>query len=85
MLSCTNLPFSDLGFVPHDENLWVKYTGGKISVPYFAITTTINPTSMTFVVKDLLNNQMISTNSYEKIKEFVISTEREDRLKKLLD
>jgi len=85
MFSCNKLPFSDLGFIPQDENLWVKYTSNKKSSPQFVITTTINPTSMTFLIKDLFNNQMFSTNSYEKVREFVISSERENKLKNLLD
>ena len=80
-----NLPFNDLGFVPHDENLWVKFTKESISVPHFAITTTINPTSQTFVVKDILQNKTISTNSYDIVREFVLSNERDNKLRKILD
>lgn len=83
--NCANLPFSDLGFVPYDDNMWVKFSTDIISVPQFAITTTINPISQTFVVKHLTTNQMMSTNSYDAVKEFVISHDREERLKKLLD
>ena len=74
-----------MGFIQHDENLWIKYTDGRISSPHFAITTTISPVSMTFVVKNILLNETISTNSYDKVKEFVISAERECKLKKLID
>ena len=82
---CNKLPFADLGFVPYDENMWVKFTNGNLSVPHFAITTTINPTSHTFLVKDLSNSQTISTNSYDVVKNFVLTSERESKLKKLLD
>jgi len=85
MFYCNNLPFSDLGFVAQDENLWVKFTNGSKSVPHFVITTTINPTSLTFLVKDLFETKTISTNSYDKVKEFVLSNDRDHKLKKLLD
>ena len=83
--SCANLPFSDLGFVPYDENMWIRFSDGITSVPQFAITTTINPVSQTFVVKHLTTNETMSTNSYDVVREFVISSDREERLKKLLD
>ena len=83
--SCNNIPFSDLGFVQTDENLWVKYTDQNISVPHFVLSTTINPVSQTFLIKDLLQNKTMSTNNYDMVREFVISNQREDRLKKLLD
>lgn len=85
MFTCQKLPFDDLGFIQQDENLWIKFTDGRIASPHFAITTTINPVSMTFVVKNILLNETISTNSYNKVKEFVISAERENKLKKLID
>jgi succinate dehydrogenase/fumarate reductase-like Fe-S protein len=83
--NCGNLPFSDLGFVPYDENMWIRFSTDMTSVPQFAITTTINPVSQTFVVKHLTTNQTMSTNSYESVREFVITNERQERLKKLLD
>jgi hypothetical protein len=82
---CAKLPFSDLGFMATDENMWIKYTNDKIPKPHLALTTTINPVSQTFVLKDLIENEMFSTNSYDKVREYVISTEREIKLKKLLD
>jgi hypothetical protein len=85
MYYCNSLPFSDLGFVPYDENMWIRFTTTGTSVPHFAITTTINPTSHTFLIKDLLTNKTLSTNSYDVVKQFVISNERENKLKKLLD
>jgi len=74
-----------LGFIQHDENLWIKYTDDTISSPHFAITTTINPKTHTFLVKNLLLKETISTNSYDKVKEFIISGIRQDKLKKLID
>jgi succinate dehydrogenase/fumarate reductase-like Fe-S protein len=82
---CNRLPFSDLGFMATDENMWIKYTNDQIPKPHFALTTTINALSHTFVVKDLIKNEMFSTKSYDKVKEYIISTEREIKLKKLLD
>lgn len=80
---CGESPFYDLGFVQTDENLWVKYN--EFSIPHFVVSTTINPVSQTFVVKDLINNQMMSANKFESIRDFVLSNEREDKLKKILD
>lgn len=85
MTNCQLLPFSDLGFVPYEENLWIKFTEGGIKVPHFAISTTINPVSQTFIVKDLLHNKTISTNTYDMIREFVLSSEREYKLNKLIN
>ena len=82
---CNKLPFSDLGFMATDENMWIKYTNDQISKPHFALTTTINALSHTFVVKDLIKNEMFSTKSYDKVREHIMSTEREIKLKKLLD
>lgn len=83
--SCGSFPFMDMGFIQTDENLWVKYSEDLVSVPNFILSTTINPTSQTFVIKDIINNEMMSTNSIEKIKDFVLSKVRENKLKKLLD
>jgi len=83
--SCANLPFSDLGFVPYDENMWIRFSDGTTSIPQFAITTTINPVSQTFVIKHLITNKMMSTNSYDAVKEFVITNDRDEKLKKILD
>jgi len=83
--SSHSFPFTDLGFVPYEENMWIKFNTSNPSIPHFAITTTINPTSMTFVIKDLIDNQMMSTNSYDSVKDFVISNSREDKLKKILE
>lgn len=82
---CNKLPFLELGFMATDENMWIKYTNDQIPKPHFALTTTINPVSQTFVVKDLIKNEMFSTNSYDKVREHIISNEREIKLKKLLD
>jgi hypothetical protein len=73
----------DLGFIQTDENLWVKYTDGKINVPHFVLSTTINPVSQTFVLKNVLTKETMSTNSFEKIKETIISSVREHKLNKL--
>ena len=81
---CSNIPFVDLGFTQQDENLWIRYTNEKKSLPHFAITTTINPVSMTFLVKDLIDNKMFSTNSYDDLKNFVITSLREYNLKNIL-
>lgn len=75
----------DLGFVQTDENLWVKYTDGNIQVPHFILSTTINPISQTFVLKNVLTNETMSTNSIDKIKEDLINGVREYKLKKLID
>jgi succinate dehydrogenase/fumarate reductase-like Fe-S protein len=83
--NCTNLPFSDLGFVPYDENMWIRFSTNMTSIPEFAITTTINPVSQTFVIKHLITNKMMSTNSYDAVKEFVITNDRDEKLKKILD
>ena len=83
--SSSHLPFSDLGFIPYEENMWIKFSTSNSSIPHFAITTTINPTSMTFVVKNLINNKMMSTNNYDTVKHFVISNNREDKIKKILE
>jgi hypothetical protein len=74
-----------LGFVQTDENLWVKFTDDSISVPHLVVSTTINPVSHTFILKNLLMSETISTNSYEKLVEIVTSTVREYKLKKLID
>jgi len=74
-----------MGFIQTDENMWVKYTSDSVSVPHFILSTTINPVSQTFVIKDLINNQMMSTNDFETIKGFVVNGTRNNNLKKLLD
>ena len=84
VFSCGSIPFSDLGFLQQDDNLWVKYTNDRKNIPHFVLSTTINPTSMTFLVKDLINEKTFSSNSYDVIRDFVISTIRENNLKKLL-
>lgn len=85
MVFSKDLPFTDLGFVQTDENIWVKYSEDRISVPMFVLTTTINPTSLTFLIKDLINNDMMSSNTYDAVKDFVLTKVRENKLKKLLD
>ena len=85
MSNYNTFPFADMGFLQTDENLWVKFTEGLVSSPHIAITTTVNPISMTFLVKDIINNETISTNSIEKVRELVLSSVREDKLKKLLE
>jgi hypothetical protein len=82
---CGSLPFMELGFIQTDENLWVKYTNEKASVPHFILSTTINPVSQTFLIKDLINDQMMSSNHFETIREFVVQSCRENNLRKILD
>jgi hypothetical protein len=85
MFYCDNQPFLNLGFIQTDENLWVKYSNQRVSVPHFILSTTINPVSQTFLIKDLLQDKMMSTNSYDVIQQFVITNQRELNLKNLLD
>jgi hypothetical protein len=78
------LPFKELGFVKTDENIWIKYTDSQFQIPHFILSTTINPTSQTFLIKNLLNQDFFSTNSFEKLKESVMSSAREYKLNKIL-
>jgi hypothetical protein len=80
-----NLPFYELGFLPHSDNLWFKYSETGIKVPHFVVTTTINPKSLTFIVKNLLKNKTFTTDSYDEVKDFVLSESREEKIKKILD
>ena len=73
----------DLGFVLYCENIWFKYKGFK--TPHFVLTTTITPKKHTFIVKNLLEEETLTTNSQEDIRQFIIKGEREEKLKKILD
>ena len=81
----------DLGFVLYCENIWFKYKNPKIAIglPYseihFVLTTTISPKKHTFIVKNLLEEETLTTNSKEGIRQFIIKGEREEKLKKILD
>ena len=85
----------DLGFVLYYENIWFKYKEThknpkvRIGLPYseihFVLTTTISPKRHTFIVKNLFEEETISTSSPEDIKQFIIKGEREEKLKKILD
>ena len=81
---CGDSPFYKLGFIQTDENMWVKYADGDISVPHFILSTTINPVSQTFIVKDLIYNEIMSSNHFETIKQFILSSQRQDKIKKIL-
>ena len=73
----------DLGFVLYCENIWFKYK--ETNIPHFVLTTTITPERHTFIVKNLLEEETIKTNSSEDIRQFIIKGEREEKLKKILD
>lgn len=76
----------DLGFVLYCENIWFKYKEtNSIKIPHFVLTTTITPKKHTFIVKNLLEEETIKTNSSEDIRQFIIKGEREEKLKKILD
>ena len=77
--------FTELGFVPQTENLWTKFSEDGLKVPHFVMTTTVNPKSMNFIVKNLLENKTLTTDSYEEIREFILSGKREQKIKKILD
>jgi hypothetical protein len=77
--------FTELGFVPQTENLWTKFSEDGLKVPHFVMTTTVNPKSMNFIVKNLLENKTLTTDSYEEIREFILSGNREQKIKKILD
>jgi hypothetical protein len=78
--------FSELGFVQKDENLWFKYFENNVHKnPHFVLTTTINPKSYTFIIKNLFEDKTITTNSVDEILQFVKLGNREHKLKKLLD
>ena len=76
----------DLGFVLYCENIWFKYKEVNFSkIPHFVLTTTISPKKHTFIVKNLLEEETLKTNSQEDIKQFIIKGERQEKLKKILD
>ena len=76
----------DLGFVLYYENIWFKYKEtNSTKIPHFVLTTTISPKKHTFIVKNLLEEETIKTNSSEDIRQFIIKGEREEKLKKILD
>ena len=76
----------DLGFVLYCENIWFKYKEINFSnIPHFVLTTTISPKKHTFIVKNLLEEETLTTNSKEDIKQFIIKGEREEKLKQILD
>ena len=76
----------DLGFVLYCENIWFKYKETNTTkIPHFVLTTTISPKKHTFIVKNLLEEETLTTNSKEGIRQFIIKGEREEKLKKILD
>ena len=76
----------DLGFVLYYENIWFKYKEtNSTKIPHFVLTTTISPKKYTFIVKNLLEEETIKTNSSEDIRQFIIKGEREEKLKRILD
>ena len=76
----------DLGFILYCENIWFKYKEtNSTKIPHFVLTTTISPKKHTFIVKNLLEEETLTTNSQEDIKQFIIKGEREEKLKKILD
>ena len=76
----------DLGFILYCENIWFKYKEINFyKIPHFVLTTTISPKKHTFIVKNLLEEETLTTNSKEDIRQFIIKGEREERLKKILD
>jgi hypothetical protein len=76
----------DLGFVLYYENIWFKYKEtNSTKIPHFVLTTTITPKKHTFIVKNLLEEETIKTNSSEDIRQFIIKGEREEKLKRILD
>ena len=76
----------DLGFVLYCENIWFKYKEINFStIPHFVLTTTISPKNHNLIVKNLIENETLKTNSQEDIRQFIIKGEREEKLKKLLD
>ena len=76
----------DLGFVLYCENIWFKYKETNTTkIPHFVLTTTISPKKHTFIVKNLLEKETLTTNSKEGIRQFIIKGEREEKLKKILD
>ena len=76
----------DLGFVLYYENIWFKYKEtNSTKIPHFVLTTTITPERHTFIVKNLLEEETIKTNSSEDIRQFIIKGEREEKLKRILD
>jgi hypothetical protein len=77
--------FTELGFVPQTENLWTKFSEEGLNVPHFVMTTTVNPKSLCFIVKNLIENKTLTTDSYEDIVEFILKGKREQKIKKLLD
>jgi hypothetical protein len=76
----------DLGFILYYENIWFKYKeANSKKIPHFVLTTTITPERHTFIVRNLLEEETIKTNSSEDIRQFIIKGEREEKLKKILD
>ena len=76
----------DLGFVLYCENIWFKYKEINFStIPHFVLTTTISTKNHNLIVKNLIENETLKTNSQEDIRQFIIKGEREEKLKKLLD
>jgi len=76
----------DLGFILYYENIWFKYKEtNSTKIPHFVLTTTISPKKHTFIVKNLLEEETIKTNSSEDIRQFIIKGEREEKLKRILD
>lgn len=76
----------DLGFVLYCENIWFKYEEINFyKIPHFVLTTTLSPERHTFIVKNLLEEETLTTNSKEDIRQFIIKGEREEKLKKILD
>ena len=76
----------DLGFVLYCENIWFKYEEINFyKIPHFVLTTTLSPERHTFIVKNLIEEETLTTNSKEDIRQFIIKGEREEKLKKILD
>ena len=76
----------DFGFILYCENIWFKYKEtNSTKIPHFVLTTTISPKKHTFIIKNLLEEETLTTNSKEGIRQFIIKGEREEKLKKILD
>ena len=75
----------DLGFVLYCENIWFKYQEINCNkIPHFVLTKKSNPKNISYIVKNLLDEETIITNSHEEIKYFVLREERNKKLRELL-
>ena len=76
----------ELGFVNYFDNIWFKYTelNGK-TTPHFVLKKFVNPKENKIIVRNLLDNESITTDNYIELEQFLKKTQRNQKLNELLN